>query len=78
MTKQSSPNHVRDIIIGILALAIIITNVYWSNMYAGVDISLQHAFQGLQFSQGQISKLKNCIDTGTKPCNITVSTTNQR
>jgi hypothetical protein len=70
MTKPAARFQARDLIIGILALGLIATNVYWHQMYQGVDLSLQNAGTAFVHTQSEIAKLKLCVDTGTKPCDI--------
>jgi hypothetical protein len=69
--KSSSSSRVQNFAIAILALGLIGTNVFWYQMYQGVDLSLSNGAQAWVYSQSQIGKLKNCVDNGTKPCDIT-------
>lgn len=73
MAKTKYKFNIRDLIIGLLALAIVGTNFICYEMFQSTNLSLANGSQAWIVSESQIGKLKSCHDNNTRPCDIQVT-----
>ncbi|HSX02211.1 MAG TPA: hypothetical protein VLI05_02745 [Candidatus Saccharimonadia bacterium] len=72
--KTSFKFQLRDVLMAVVLIALAVTNFVWYQTTQGLSISAENAVKGWVYSETQISKLKLCIDQGTKPCDISTTT----